>query len=170
MSIPFSGCDCCVCPFAEKTEQATTKVCRYQSLSWCLHLRWVVPSPNRTARWCHTWQGQWSPWLRAQSHTSCPLQWASWFKVMLCRNHVVGSIQSLSHVWLFVTPWTAARQASLSITNYRSLPRLRLNIFKDVEQGAGQSLISNKGNSLPRIYVDENRDESLLFPGKRDPM
>ena len=27
------------------------------------------------------------------------------------------SVQSLSYVWLFVTPWTAARQASLSITN-----------------------------------------------------
>ena len=32
-----------------------------------------------------------------------------------------SSVQSLSHVWLFVTPWTAARQASLSITNSRSL-------------------------------------------------
>ena len=30
-------------------------------------------------------------------------------------------VQSLSRVWLFVTPWTAARQASLSITNSRSL-------------------------------------------------
>ena len=29
-------------------------------------------------------------------------------------------VQSLSHVWLFETPWTAARQASLSITNSRS--------------------------------------------------
>ena len=28
-----------------------------------------------------------------------------------------SSVQSLSHIWLFVTPWTAARQASLSITN-----------------------------------------------------
>ena len=28
---------------------------------------------------------------------------------------------SLSHVWLFVSPWTAARQASLSITNSQSL-------------------------------------------------
>ena len=27
------------------------------------------------------------------------------------------SVQSLSHVWLFATPWTAAHQASLSITN-----------------------------------------------------
>ena len=28
-----------------------------------------------------------------------------------------SSVQSLSHVWLFATPWTAAHQASLSITN-----------------------------------------------------
>ena len=33
----------------------------------------------------------------------------------------VGSIQSLSCVQLFATPWTAARQASMSITNSRSL-------------------------------------------------
>ena len=29
-------------------------------------------------------------------------------------------VQSLSHVRLFATPWNAARQASLSITNSRS--------------------------------------------------
>ena len=33
-------------------------------------------------------------------------------------------VQSLSHVQLFVTPWTAACQASLSITNSRSLLKL----------------------------------------------
>ena len=32
--------------------------------------------------------------------------------------------QSLSRVQLFGTPWTTARQASLSITNYWSLPKL----------------------------------------------
>ena len=32
-----------------------------------------------------------------------------------------SSVQSFSHVWLFATPWTAARQASLSITNSQSL-------------------------------------------------
>ena len=37
---------------------------------------------------------------------------------------VFSSLQSLSHVWLFVTPWTAARQASLSITNSKSLLKL----------------------------------------------
>ena len=35
-----------------------------------------------------------------------------------------GSVQSLSRVWLFATPWTAACQASLSITNSWSLPKL----------------------------------------------
>ena len=34
------------------------------------------------------------------------------------------SVQLLSRVWLFVTPWIAAHQASLSITSYRSSLRL----------------------------------------------
>ena len=34
------------------------------------------------------------------------------------------SVQSLSHVRLFATPWSAAHQASLSITNSRCLPKL----------------------------------------------
>ena len=35
----------------------------------------------------------------------------------------ISSVQSLSCVRLFVTPWTAPRQASLSITNSRSSPK-----------------------------------------------
>ena len=35
-----------------------------------------------------------------------------------------SSVQSLSHVRLFVTPWTTTRQASLSITNSQSLLKL----------------------------------------------
>ena len=35
-----------------------------------------------------------------------------------------SSVQSFSHVHLFATPWTAARQASLSITNSQSLLKL----------------------------------------------
>ena len=35
-----------------------------------------------------------------------------------------SSVQSLSRVRLFATPWTTARQASLSITNSQSLPKL----------------------------------------------
>ena len=36
----------------------------------------------------------------------------------------IQSVQSLSHVRLFATPWITARQASLSITNFRSLLKL----------------------------------------------
>ena len=35
-----------------------------------------------------------------------------------------SSLQLLSRVWLFVTPWTAAHQASLSLTNSQSSPKL----------------------------------------------
>ena len=35
-----------------------------------------------------------------------------------------SSVQSLSHVWLYATPWTVKCQASLSITNFRSLLKL----------------------------------------------
>ena len=43
--------------------------------------------------------------------------------MVLCSEKDV-SVQSLSHVWLFVTPWTAACQASLSITSSQSLLKL----------------------------------------------
>ena len=36
-----------------------------------------------------------------------------------------SSLQSLSHVWLYATPWIAAHQASLSITNSQSSLKLR---------------------------------------------
>ena len=39
-------------------------------------------------------------------------------------NKIPHSVQSLSHVRLFATPWTAAHQASLSITSSRSLLKL----------------------------------------------
>ena len=42
----------------------------------------------------------------------------------------LSSVQSLSRVWLFVTPWTEACQASLSITNSWSL--LKLMSFESV--------------------------------------
>ena len=38
---------------------------------------------------------------------------------------IITSVQLLSHVQLFVTPWTAAHQASRSITNSQSLLKLR---------------------------------------------
>ena len=43
-------------------------------------------------------------------------------KAFPCKK-IFSSVQSLSHVWLFVTPWTAGGQASLSITNTKSPPK-----------------------------------------------
>ena len=43
---------------------------------------------------------------------------------LLIQSVQFSSVQSLSHVWLFATPWIAACQTSLSITNSRSLPKL----------------------------------------------
>ena len=45
-------------------------------------------------------------------------------------NVLLGSVQSLSHVQLFATPWIAAHQASLSITN--SWSSLRLAFIESV--------------------------------------
>ena len=42
----------------------------------------------------------------------------------LADHGFINSVQSPSRVWLFETPWTAARQACLSITNSRSLLKL----------------------------------------------
>ena len=73
-------------------------------------LEWVAISSSR---------GSLRP--RDRTHVSCIscvgrwvlYHWATW-----------EGVQSLSHVWLFATPWIAARQASLSITNSRSSLRL----------------------------------------------
>jgi len=46
----------------------------------------------------------------------------SWLSDESC--HLIVVAQSLGHVWLFVTPWTAGCQASLSFTVSRSLLKL----------------------------------------------
>ena len=52
--------------------------------------------------------------IRTRSRRVKPMAWGIQF----------SSVQSLSRVWLFVTPWISAHQSSLSITNSRSSPRL----------------------------------------------
>ena len=46
------------------------------------------------------------------------------YKINMQQACIIQPVQSLSHVRLFATPWTAARQASLSITNSQSLANL----------------------------------------------
>ena len=53
-------------------------------------------------------------------HVLCPLTWANCTLIL----NKFSSVQSLSCVRLFATPWIAARQASLSNTNSQSSLRL----------------------------------------------
>ena len=62
---------------------------------------------------------------REQRGTEEPLkhereEWKRWLKTQHSETKIIRSDQSLSRVRLFVTPWIAACQASLSITNSRS--------------------------------------------------
>ena len=52
------------------------------------------------------------------SESSQPRDWTH-----ISCNSCIGSVQLLSRVRLFATPWTAAHQASLSIINSWSLPK-----------------------------------------------
>ena len=65
--------------------------------------------------------------LKRQKYTLRKSKWTHSFKLG-CQWHFwalsVQSVQSLSCVLLFVTPWTAARKASLSIPNSWSSPKL----------------------------------------------
>ena len=57
--------------------------------------------------------------------TSWSLKWSLLVSLKLSFSSVqFSSVQSLSRVWLFATPWIAACQASLSITNSQSLLKL----------------------------------------------
>ena len=67
----------------------------------------------------------------AQSHCGCIIAKLLLHLAVKCNNipasvyqHTPSSVQLLSRIQLFVTPWTAAHQASLSITNYWGLLRL----------------------------------------------
>ena len=55
---------------------------------------------------------------------SRPHEFNGYFHLIFTIRGLFSSVQLLSRVSLFATPWTAARQASLSITNSQSLPRL----------------------------------------------
>ena len=67
-----------------------------------------------------------SSWLRDWLYISCIgrrilYHWASWEALTVCISSVQFSHSVVSR--LFATPWTAARQASLSITNSQSPPK-----------------------------------------------
>ena len=71
-----------------------------------------------------------SPQGGTSTHTQLLIVFWPWWVIFACGKSAqntcsfLSSVQSLSRVWLFATPWISARQASLSITNSQSLPKL----------------------------------------------
>ena len=71
-------------------------------------------------------------------------------KIKMKIKGIISSVQSLSCVQLFATPWTAARQASLSITNSQSL--LKLMSTESVTPSSHLILLSRPLLLLPSIF------------------
>ena len=72
---------------------------------------------------CSTYKPRSSLCMCAKSLQSCPTLCDLW--IVACQASLsFGSVQLHSCIQLFATPWTAAHQASLSITNSWSLLRL----------------------------------------------
>jgi len=101
---------------------------KYVNLKWwvrkCIHLCTQCPV---------TMSPEISLWLLSSQSPSPVTTTISIFHhrlILWFLNFQFSSVQSLSCVLLFVTPWTAARQASLSITNSRS--SLKLMSIKSV--------------------------------------
>ena len=61
----------------------------------------------------------------------------------------ISSVQSLSHVWLFAIPWTTAHQASLSITNCQSLPKL---ISTELVMSSNHLILCHSFLLLPSVF------------------
>ena len=72
-----------------------------------------------------------------------------------------SSFQSLNHVQLLVTPWTAARQASLSITNPQSLLKL---ISIELVMPSNHFIFSHPLLLMPSIFpsIRDFSNESIL--------
>ena len=91
------------------------------------------------------------------------LRW-NWF-IYFCMYNVFhtkfSSVQLLSHVQFFATPWTSARQASLSITNSQSLLKL-LSI--ELVMPSNRLILCRPLLLLPSVFpsVRVFSDESVL--------
>ena len=75
-----------------------------------------------------------------------------------------SSVQSLSCVWLFVTPWTSTCQASLSITNSWSLSKL---ISIELVMPSNHLILCHPLHILPSIFpsIRAFSSESALCSG-----
>ena len=102
-----------------------------------IFMRWSVRSQPARSRWMMGGREggitpggwAWCGWAPPQSPGQYPwhgqrLQGHAGLQSHMHQRLQFSSVQSLSHVWLFVTPWTSGHQGSLSITNSWNLLKL----------------------------------------------
>ena len=69
----------------------------------------------------------------------------------------MSSVQSFTHVWLFAASWTAARQASLSITNSQSLLKpMSIESVMPSNQLILYCLLLLLPSIFPRVFSNES--------------
>ena len=77
-----------------------------------------------------------------------------------------SSVQSLSHIWLFVTSWTAPHQSSLSITNSNSCPSSRWchpTILSSVVPFSSYPQSFPASGSFPMNHIFSSSGQSIGF-------
>ena len=88
-----------------------------------LDLDYITEWTLLSALWWTKWEG--NPKKRGDICTAVSLCYkVKTYKIFPGGKATVSSVQSFSCVWLFAIPWTAARQASVSITNSQNLLKL----------------------------------------------
>ena len=112
---------------------------------WFLPLKWHL-----LYMW-GCWYFSWQSWLQfviypAQHLASCTLHGSQINRVTIYSRLLV---QSLSHVWPFVTPWTAAHQASLSFNISQCL--LKLMSIESM-MPSNDRILCHPLNFLPSIF------------------
>ena len=90
-------------------------------------LEWIAISFSRESSQPRDWTwvsciGKWILYHWA-TREACGY-WLIWQGIFFVHNIIIFVVQSLSHIWLFVTPSTTAFQASLSFTISQSLLKL----------------------------------------------
>ena len=101
------------------------------SITWCgrysysfLQMRKIEAKNNRSDSLLEAVMAASLAWnITTFTHSVSLFHWFYWLRKMLQEQVQFSSVQSLSCVWLFATPWTTAQWASLSITNCQSPPK-----------------------------------------------
>ena len=114
----------------EGTSSATFET-SYDKQTWSSYTVWTAITVN-----------QWQKLYWRRSNDSSMSESSSKYHIFIHSSvnehlgcfHVFSSVQSLSRVRLFATPWTAASQASLSITNSQNLPKTHVHWVSDAIQ------------------------------------